>query len=243
MSRIQLEPAYVLHHRPFRETSLIVEAFTRGYGRVAVVARGAKSARSRWRNVLQPFRPLLLSWSGKGELALRTGVEAVGPARELSGQNRYAAYYLNELILRLLHRHDAHPELFDCYAATLAKLHDDDSIQDGLRIFEKRLLAGIGYAMILDHDTVSGQPLEPERLYQYLPERGPELTTNDRMTGHCLLGRSMLELDREHFSSARSRHEARRLTRFLIDKQTVERSLRSRQVFHQVISAVDLPTT
>ena len=241
--RVLSQAAFVLHARPYRETSLILEIFSHDHGRLGAIAKGARNPKSRQRALLLPFTPLLLSWSGKGELALLTGVEAVGPARELSGQNRYAAYYLNELILRLLHRHDAHPELFDCYAATLAKLHDDDSIQDGLRIFEKRLLAGIGYAMILDHDTVSGQPLEPERLYQYLPERGPELSTNDRMTGHCLLGRSMLELDREHFSSARSRHEARRLTRFLIDKQTVERSLRSRQVFHQVISAVDLPTT
>ncbi len=241
--RVLSQAAFVLHARPYRETSLILEIFSHDHGRLGAIAKGARNPKSRQRALLLPFTPLLLSWSGKGELALLTGVEAVGPARELSGQNRYAAYYLNELILRLLHRHDAHPELFDCYAATLAKLHDDDSIQDGLRIFEKRLLAGIGYAMILDHDTVSGQPLEPERLYQYLPERGPELSTNNRMTGHCLLGRSMLELDREHFSSARSRHEARRLTRFLIDKQTVERSLRSRQVFHQVISAVDLPTT
>jgi DNA repair protein RecO (recombination protein O) len=241
--RVLSQAAFVLHARPYRETSLILEIFSHEHGRLGAIAKGARNPKSRQRALLLPFTPLLLSWSGKGELALLTGVEAVGPARELSGQNRYAAYYLNELILRLLHRHDAHPELFDCYAATLAKLHDDDSIQDGLRIFEKRLLAGIGYAMILDHDTVSGQPLEPERLYQYLPERGPELSTNDRMTGHCLLGRSMLELDREHFSNARSRHEARRLTRFLIDKQTVERSLRSRQVFHQVISAVDLPTT
>lgn len=241
--RVLSQAAFVLHARPYRETSLILEIFSHEHGRLGAIAKGARNPKSRQRALLLPFTPLLLSWSGKGELALLTGVEAVGPARELSGQNRYAAYYLNELILRLLHRHDAHPELFDCYAATLAKLYDDDSIQDGLRIFEKRLLAGIGYAMILDHDTVSGQPLEPERLYQYLPERGPELSTNNHMTGHCLLGRSMLELDREHFSSARSRHEARRLTRFLIDKQTVERSLRSRQVFHQVISAVDLPTT
>lgn len=241
--RVLSQAAFVLHARPYRETSLILEIFSHEHGRLGAIAKGARNPKSRQRALLLPFTPLLLSWSGKGELALLTGVEAVGPARELSGQNRYAAYYLNELILRLLHRHDAHPELFDCYAATLARLHDDDSIQDGLRIFEKRLLAGIGYAMILDHDTVSGQPLEPERLYQYLPERGPELSTNDRMTGHCLLGRSMLELDRGHFSSARSRHEARRLTRFLIDKQTVERSLRSRQVFHQVISAVDLPAT
>lgn len=241
--RVLSQAAFVLHARPYRETSLILEIFSHEHGRLGAIAKGARNPKSRQRALLLPFTPLLLSWSGKGELALLTGVEAVGPARELSGQNRYAAYYLNELILRLLHRHDAHPELFDCYAATLAKLHDDDSIQDGLRIFEKRLLAGIGYAMILDHDTVSGQPLEPERLYQYLPERGPELSANDHMSGHCLLGRSMLELDREHFSSARSRHEARRLTRFLIDKQTVERSLRSRQVFHQVISAVDLPTT
>ena len=103
MARIQMEPAYILHSRSFRETSLIVEAFTREYGRVAVVARGAKSARSRWRNVLQPFRPLLLSWNLKGDLGTLTAADQVASPPALQGQSLFCGLYLNELLMRLLH--------------------------------------------------------------------------------------------------------------------------------------------
>lgn len=233
------EPAFILHTRPYRETSLIVEAFSRNHGRLGVVAKGARNPKSRLRALLLPFQPLLLSWSGKGDLALLTGAEAVGTARQLVGKNRYAAFYLNELLMRLLHRHDAHPELFDRYSAALEDLHENDAVQDSLRIFEKHLLAGIGYAMILDHDAGSGQPLKPDQVYEYLPERGPELIAGNMGAGHKLLGSSLLDLNQESFHSGRSRYEARRLTRYLIERQIADRSLRSRQIFHQVISAFD----
>ena len=140
MARILLQPAYVLHSRSFRETSLIVEAFTREHGRVAVVARGVKSPKSRWRNALQPFRPLLLSWNQKSDLGTLTAADQVASPPALQGQALYCGLYLNELLMRLLHRGDPHAEVFERYRQVLAELASGVSPQPVLRIFEKHLL-------------------------------------------------------------------------------------------------------
>jgi len=190
MGRIQLEPAYVLHSRSFRETSLIVEAFTREYGRVAVVARGVKSARSRRRNILQPFRPLLLSWNQKSDLGTLTGVDQVASPPALQGQALYCGLYLNELLMRLLHRGDPHIEVFERYRQILSELASDASPQPLLRVFEKHLLEAIGYAMILDREHNGGAEIQPESWYEYQPQRGPELRSGpgkNRVSGATLL--------------------------------------------------------
>jgi DNA repair protein RecO (recombination protein O) len=190
MARILLEPAYVLHSRSFRETSLIVEAFTRGHGRVAVVARGAKSARSRWRNVLQPFRPLLLSWNQKTDLGTLTAADQVASPPALQGQSLYCGLYLNELLMRLLHRGDPHAEVFERYRNVLSELASESPPQPLLRIFEKHLLEAIGYAMLLDREFTSGADIEPQHWYDYKPDRGPVLSAGpgkNRVSGSTLL--------------------------------------------------------
>lgn len=190
MARILLEPAYVLHSRSFRETSLIVEAFTREHGRVAVVARGAKSARSRWRNVLQPFRPLLLSWSLKSDLGTLTAADQVASPPALQGQSLYCGLYLNELLMRLLHRGDPHVEVFDRYRHVLSELASEVSPQPLLRLFEKHLLEAIGYAMLLDREYNSSADIQPQNWYEYMPDRGPVLGSGPgkgRVSGKALL--------------------------------------------------------
>jgi len=190
MGRIQLEPAYVLHSRSFRETSLIVEAFTREHGRIAVVARGAKSARSRWRNVLQPFRPLLLSWSQKSDLGTLTAADQVASPPALGGQALYCGLYLNELLMRLLHRGDPHAEVFERYRHVLSELASEVSPQPLLRVFEKNLLEAIGYAMLLDQEYGSGADIQPQSWYEYYPDRGPVLSAGpgkNRLSGAALL--------------------------------------------------------
>jgi len=190
MSRIQLEPAYVLHTRSFRETSLIVEAFTREYGRTAVVARGAKSARSRWRNVLQPFRPLLISWNQKTGLGTLTAADQVASPPPLQGQALYCGMYLNELLMRLLHRGDPHSEVFERYRQLLADLSAESPPQPLLRVFEKHLLEAIGYAMLLDQEYSSGVGINPNNWYVYKPDRGPVLHSGPgegRVSGAALL--------------------------------------------------------
>ena len=190
MARIQLEPAYVLHSRSFRETSLIVEAITREHGRIAVVARGAKSARSRWRNVLQPFRPLLMSWNLKSDLGTLTAADQVASPPALQGQSLYCGLYLNELLMRLLHRGDPHAEVFERYRHVLTELASEQPPQPLLRIFEKHLLEATGYAMLLDREYNTDTEIRPQSWYEYLPDRGPVIRSGPakgRVSGKALL--------------------------------------------------------
>lgn len=206
MSRIQLEPAYVLHSRSFRETSLIVEAFTREHGRVAVVARGAKSARSRWRNVLQPFRPLLLSWVQKSDLGTLTAADQVASPPALQGQALYCGLYLNELLMRLLHRNDPHAEVFERYRQVLWELASEAGPQPLLRLFEKHLLEAIGYAMLLDRETGNGAEVQSHLFYDYKPQRGPVLGSGPgegRVSGAALLALHVEELQVQHLPELR----------------------------------------
>jgi DNA repair protein RecO (recombination protein O) len=166
--RIALQPAYVLHRRSYGETSLLVEAFTAEYGRVGLVAKGAR--RGRLQAILQPFQPVLLSWSGRGELRTLTGAEPQGAMPSLAGRTLFSGFYLNELLLKLLAREDPHPELFARYSESLAGLAADE--EWSLRLFERDLLRGLGYGLSLDYDG-AGELLEPEALYDYLPEQGP----------------------------------------------------------------------
>ncbi len=149
-TRIEFEPAYLLVQRPYRETSQLLEAFSAGHGRLGLVARGARGPRSRLRGLLQPFTPLLLSWTESGELGTLTGAESGGAAPTLLGERVFHGWYLNELlILKLLQRHDAHPRLYQDYVAALGELGGKQA-EAALRIFEKRLLIELGYALPLD---------------------------------------------------------------------------------------------
>jgi len=200
MSRIQLEPAYVLHTRSFRETSLIVETFTREYGRVALVARGAKSPRSRWRNILQPFRPLLLSWHQKTSLGTLTAADQVASPPPLQGQSLYCGMYLNELLMRLLHRDDPHAEVFERYRHALSELAQDTPPQVLLRVFEKHLLEAMGYAMLLDREIGGGAGIKPQNWYEYKPDQGPVLHSGPgkgRISGNALLALHTENLQQE----------------------------------------------
>lgn len=228
MARIQLEPAYVLHSRAFRETSLIVEAFSREYGRVAVVARGAKSARSRWRNVLQPFRPLLISWNIKTDLGTLTAADQVASPPALQGQSLYCGLYLNELLMRLLHRGDPHVEVFERYRQVLAELVSEDSPQPALRVFEKHLLEAIGYAMLLDREYKSGASIQPHQWYEYLPDRGPELRT--RPDKNCVSGQALMDLHTEELSQ-QSLPELRNMMRNVLAYHLGDKPLASLSLF------------
>jgi len=234
--RIQAQPAFVLHARPYRETSLVLEVFTRDHGRLGLVGRGVRNPKARMRAVLLPFQPIVVGWNGKGELPLLTAAEQVGPARELTGQRRYAGFYLNELIIRLLHRHDPHELLFDHYAEALGRLQDRDEIPAVLRRFETRLLSETGYGLVLEHEAGSLQPLRADERYRYIPERGPEPDQGDSHHGIAVHGRSLLDLFSGEFASPRTLHEAQRLIRHLLERQLAGRALHSRTVFHQVLS-------
>lgn len=232
--RYQLEPSYILHARQFRESSLILEAMTREHGRVAVVARGARGARSRWKNMLQPFRPLLLSWTQKGEMGTLTGADQVASPPPLEGESLFCGIYANELLLRFLQRSDAHPRLFDRYRELLGALVAGESPQPPLRLFEKQLLDAAGFGVSYDREAGTSEPVEPGEYYRFYAEAGP-VRVVDR-TGEeerLVSGAALLALQSGHIES-RYYPELKWLMRRLIAHHLGDRPLNSQSLFHEI---------
>ncbi len=188
MSHVDLEPAYLLHLRPYRDTSVLVELLTQEWGRIGAVMRGVRGGGKRAnqrRALLQPFTPLLVSWSGRGEL--RTLLDCDGRAGlPLGGQHLYAGLYVNELTMRLLHRDDPYPELFDRYQRCLAGLCESAAMEPLLRSYELYLLEALGYGLVLDSDAGSGLPLSPDSWYRYQPELGLVACNADELQAGAL---------------------------------------------------------
>ena len=171
MSRVILQPAFVLHTRAFRDTSLIVDLFALKYGRISCLARGAKSSKSKLRGLLLPFVPLLVSWSGKSDLVTLSKIETNNKPYNITGSNLLSGLYLNELLVKLLAQHDPHPNIYRAYQNTLNNLQNNNNIQITLRLFEKQLLAEIGYGLQLTKDA-EGQVIQPNNYYYYKYEHG-----------------------------------------------------------------------
>ncbi|KGI77459.1 DNA repair protein RecO [Oleiagrimonas soli] len=175
MLLVQQQPAYVLHARAYRETSLLLECLTRDHGRLGVVARGVRGPRSRLRRAdLEPFQSLALDYSQRGELATLRGVEPIGALNRLRGDGLLSGLYVNELVVRLCARQDAQPGLFDAYAEILSRLDAGAAPAWPLRRFERDLLQALGYAMQLRYDAQDGEALDPQAFYRYQPDGGPE---------------------------------------------------------------------
>ena len=230
--KVLLEPAWVLHHYPYRDSSLLLEVFSRAHGRVGLIARGARAAKGRWRNQLQILRPLLLSWSMRGELGTLTDAESVRAPLNWSGRQVLCASYLNELLLRLVTRHDPHPALFDAYQQALARLAGHE--EAALRCFEKHLLTGLGYGLLLDHDVQSGMPVEAKACYEYLLERGPVRRERATGDGIFLRGASLLALHNEELTDTQACREVKALTRAALDLYLGARPLKTRAVLRQL---------
>jgi len=233
IQRVQLAPAFVLHTRPYRETSALVELFTFDQGRVTVVARGARGPRSRLRAELQPFRPLLVSWQARSDLGILTGAESEHAAPLITGLALYAAFYLNELLLRLLARHDPHPTLYREYVAALHGLEEGTPVEALLRRFELRLLEELGYALALERDARTGEPLDPAARYAYRLEQGPvRAAAGD--TGFIFAGSSLLGIDAGRFDDAQILRDAKRLLRAALGLYLGDKPLRTRELLRQM---------
>ena len=231
-SRVSLQAAWILHHYPYRDSSLLLEVFTREHGRIGLVARGARSARGRWRSQLQILRPLLLSWTLRGELGTLTGAEPRGAFEVLPGRQILCACYLNELLLRLLRRHDPHPDLYGAYEEALVCLPVSE--EQTLRIFEKRLLQELGYGLLLDQEADSGDALAPDGLYEYQLERGPVRCDGGRGSGLLLRGASLLALYNDTLSDPQACREVKFLMRAALNHYLGPRPLRTREVLRQL---------
>jgi DNA repair protein RecO (recombination protein O) len=218
--RVTLEPAFVLHHREYRDTSRILDVFAARHGRITLFARGARGPKSKLAPLLMPFRPLLLSWSGRGDAAQLTAAESDGEALALPARQVMSGFYLNELIINLTTRHDPQPQLFDDYARALRRLSVESQPEPALRVFEKRLLESIGYGLELDVD--------PEVHYQYRPAQGLYQVREDAPGAYA--GRSLLALREESLDDSQALDVARRLLRQAIDHCLEGRELRTRHV-------------
>jgi len=232
--RVLQEPGYVLHSYPYKETSLIVELFTRHHGRVGLLARGARRPRSALRGVLLAFHPLRVSWSSSAELGTLLAADWVGGQAALAGISVMCGFYLNELLLRLLPREDPHEQLFAAYAASLAQLAADGDRAAVLRSFERRLLAELGYAPLLERDAADGAPVEPGRRYEYDPDRGPLAANGGRRDGFSVSGQTLLDMAHDRYGSLATRDEARQLLRVLIARRLGGQVLHTRAVLAEL---------
>lgn len=229
--RMDLQPAFLIHRRTFRESSAILEVFSRNHGRIGMVARGANRPRSSLRAALIPFAPLLMSWSGRGELATLRSVELAATPCMLLGNALLSAMYLNELVMRLTHRHDAHPDLFDAYHNAIIALGTNAVLEHTLRMFEKRALESIGYGLILEFEEDGGKAICANQRYRYIADRGP--TQDLQLAGESVdvSGQTLLALAAEYPLSPLGQREAKRLMRFLLAIHLGDRPLASRALF------------
>ncbi len=228
--RVQQQPAFILHHRPFRDSSQILDVLSRDHGRLAVVARGSRGARSKLKGVLRPFMPLSLSWIIKSDLGTLTGAEVRGAPLSLGGDALLSGYYANELILNLLHRHDPQPAIFEAYEQTIAALAVAGvAVAPPLRAFEMELLRDIGYALNLDHEVGSATPLDEHRHYEYRVEQGPVAV--DRCEGPLVFtGAELGAIAGRRFDDADTLRAASRLLRDVISFHLGGKELKSRKV-------------
>ncbi|HVT35880.1 MAG TPA: DNA repair protein RecO [Nevskiaceae bacterium] len=222
--RISLEPGYVLNARAYTDSSLLVEAWTRAHGRVGLVARGARAARSKLRGALQPLLPLLLSWTESGELGTLTGAEADGAPWSLSGERVFYGWYVNELLLKLLQRRDPHPQLYPVYAQTLALLAGEHA-EAALRVFELALLTESGYGLPL--------PDEIDAAAQYRFDVQHGATIVGREAG-SVSGASLIALRDQHFDTPQALADARKILRAAIALQLNGRDLETPKLLREL---------
>lgn len=232
--RVDLQAAYVLHSRLYRDSSLLLDLFTRENGRVSAVARGARGARSRTKGLLQPFVSLVVSWVGKSELVTLTTVETEGLFHTLRGRALLSAFYLNELLVRVLQPHDACPTLYDFYQKTLMNLQQDSSIEQTLRLFEKQLLSELGYGMQLTREFETNRPVLPHLSYYFRPEQGLVLCDENLSVrvNSLFQGENLLAFHANTLHNPTILRDAKRLIRLALAPLLGNKPLRTRELFN-----------
>jgi len=234
--RVQEQPAYILHHRPFRDTSQILDVMSRDHGKLALVARGSRAAKSRLRGVLRPFMPLAMSWVQRSDLGTLTGAELHGAPLQLSGDALLSGFYVNELILHFLHRHDPQPEIFGIYESAVRALAVAENVAPCLRRFEVELLRQLGYALNLDHEAGSHDPLQKELHYEYQFEQGPVRVS--RSEGPLVFsGSQLLAIAEQRFDEPDILRAANRLLREVVGFHLDGKELKSRKVLVDIRSS------
>jgi DNA repair protein RecO (recombination protein O) len=228
-TRVTAQPAFVLHSYPYKETSLIVELLTRDFGRVALIAKGAKRPHSQLRGVLQTFQPVSAGWTGKNELRTLTDADWVGGLLPLERTALLCGFYLNELLVKLLARDDAHPALFDHYVSTLNQLAHNEPPPIVLRKFETALLKETGVASDLTRCADTRSKVKAAVQYVVDPERGPRPARDDD-TAPRVAGKTLLDMAREDYVDPATQAQSKQLMRFLLAHQLNGAPLNTRQI-------------
>jgi DNA repair protein RecO (recombination protein O) len=228
------DQAFILHSRPYRNTSLLLEVFSAQHGRLSLLAKGARTPKSPLYAVLQPFHSLFMSWGGRGELLVLYKAEALAVPQELSGEQLFNGFYLNELLVRLLHKHDAHPGLFQLYAETLQQLTRDTPHDVTLRYFEIQLLEELGYGLNLTLDVSTQQPVSVPQTYHYRVEQGPVPAVTTQTNLLTLSGGTLLALANRQLHDLQQRQEAKRLMRVVLDHHLGNKPLKTRELYQPV---------
>ncbi|GAB4279323.1 MAG: DNA repair protein RecO [Methylomicrobium sp.] len=227
---VLLQPAYILHYRQFRETSLIAEVLTRDFGRLALLAKGVRNPKSKFAPLIRPFIPVLLSFTGRSELKTLTHIESSQNAPELHGIALYCGFYLNELLGFLLHAFDPHPEIFHLYEQTLSALSNSSEQEHILRRFEINLLSHIGYGLQFDYDNRNQRPVSAQKHYAFDAESGP---VEDE--GGLFAGNTLLAMANQTFDDTQILIEAKKIMRTVIDFHLNGKKLKSRAVISKIL--------
>lgn len=224
--RVECEPAFVLHTRYYRNTSLLVDLFTESQGRVSVLARSARGPKSRFRGLLQPFMPLLIGYGGKSSLKYLNQLELSAAPFSVNGQALYCGFYLNELLVRLLKPEDAYTDLYHHYSATLSLLSARADLEVVLRCFEKKLLSELGFGIELPDE------IEAALSYHFIAGQGFAPLPAGRASGSSFSGEHLLAIAQDEYSDAMVLASAKRLMRQALAPHLGHRPLASRDVFH-----------
>ncbi len=226
---VYLQPAFILQQQKYRETSLIIDALTLDFGRVSLMAKGVRKAKSKTAGLLQPFVPLTLSYFGKSELKTLTDVEITQPFIQLQGLALYCGFYVNELVSFFLHRYDPHPDVFACYRKCLSGLSDSSKIEASLRIFELDLMDAVGYGLQLEYDFHNEKPVDPLTSYHFNVEQGPVEAPDGQFSG-----RTLQALKSRECSDPQVLNEAKKLMRSVISAYLRGKPLKSRAVIKKI---------
>lgn len=232
--RIREQAAFILHHRPYRETSQILDLISRDHGKLAVVARGSRGARSKLKGILRPFMPLSMSWVIRSDMGTLTGAEVQGAPMRLTGEALLSGYYVNELVLHFLHRHDAQPDVFEIYGRTIEALATHGvSVAAVLRQFEMALLRHAGYALNLDNEGGSSHALQADQYYDYRVEQGAVAVSREE--GPMVFsGATLAAIAAQRFDDPKILRAANRLMREVISYHLAGKELKSRKVLMEM---------
>ncbi len=233
--KVELTPCYILHRRDYSESSLILEVFSREHGRINLIAKGAKRNKKQQSVNHNLYQKYLISWVAKSELGTLTNIELMTSATSLKPEVMMAGFYMNEIMLRLLHKHESHPELFDSYDTAIHRLLNEESEQIILRYYEKTLLQSLGYGVIFDHDVQSGEEVHADKNYFYKFDFGPSLISVNTESGIKISGKTLLELDAETLFDIKNINEAKLLLRSILNQHLGDKPLASRELYQAYI--------